>query len=347
MGCCAIVPHASKGLVERWGRFHSYAHPGCTCLCPLMDTLPGTVSLRVQQLNVTTETKTKDSVFVKLEVSVQFQVMEDRVRDAYYKLTDPRAQCRSYVNDAVRATVPRITLDDVFTTKDEIASAVRQQLEHKMQEFGLRIIATLVVDIVPSANVKKSMNEINANARLREAATDKAEANKIAIVKKAEADAESKYLAGVGVANQRKAIVGGLRDSILHFSDVVQGIDPKDVMDLVLITQYFDTLKDLGHGRQGNTMFIPHSPASVGDIAKAIRAGFSQPTQHDPSDPLFQAHTRARTIRKEKLSTLAQPPVPHLLGTSTPHSTIPSAIPPVPDLVLTSHHHSDDDEDND
>jgi regulator of protease activity HflC (stomatin/prohibitin superfamily) len=298
MGCCAIVPHQEVGLIEKWGRFDSYAHPGCVCLNPLCgEAVMGPVSLRVQQLNVNVETKTRDNVFCRIDVSVQFQVIEDRVRDAFYKLTDPRVQCRSYVNDAIRSTVPRLNLDDVFTTKDEIARSVRQTLEDQMLQFGLRILATLVTDIEPDRRVKDSMNEINAATRLRDAATDKAEARKIGVVKQAEAEAESKYLAGVGIANQRKAIVAGLRDSIVHFSDVVQGIDPKEVMDLVLVTQYFDTLKDLGHS-PGNTMFVSHTPGSVAEIASSIRAGFAG-RPHDPH--AIQINEEAKKIRAQKL----------------------------------------------
>ena len=342
MGCCVCVPHQSVGLIEKWGRYSHYAQPGCNCLNPFCgESLVGPVSMRVQQLDVHVDTKTKDNVFCRVDVSVQFQVMEDRIRDAFYKLTDPKVQCRSYVNDAIRSTVPRINLDDVFTTKDEIARAVRQTLEDQMSEFGLRIIATLVTDIEPDRRVKQSMNEINAATRLREAATDKAEARKIGIVKQAEADAESKYLSGVGVANQRKAIVGGLRDSILHFSDVVQGIDPKDVMDLVLITQYFDTLKDLGHNKHTNTIFVPHTPGSVAEIASSIRNGFSG-RPHDPSDHPAMISEHAREIRKQKIAELharqaaqfsSTPSASHAPSSSTSHSPdfILSPIAPTPD----------------
>jgi len=184
--------------------------------------------------------------------------------------------------------VPRIKLDQVFETKDEIAHAVRDELEKVMTTFGYAIVQALVIDIEPDARVKASMNEINAAQRLRVAAADQAEAQKIVAVKAAEADAESKYLSGLGIARQRKAIVDGLRDSVLAFSEVVGGTTPKDVMDLLLINQYFDTLKEIGAHSKTSTIFIPHSPGGVSDVAQQVRDGFIQ----GASGSMNQTHQR-------------------------------------------------------
>jgi len=225
------------------------------------------------------ETKTLDNVFVAISVSIQYHVVHDSVYDAYYKLTNPRQQITAYVCNVVRSTVPRIKLDQVFETKEEIAHAVRDELEKVMGTFGYAISQALVTDIEPDAKVKASMNEINAAQRLRVAAADQAEAQKIVSVKAAEAEAESKYLSGLGVARQRRAIVDGLRDSVLAFSEVVGGTTPKDVMDLLLINQYFDTLKEIGAHSKTTTIFIPHSPGGVSDVAQQVRDGFIQGSQ--------------------------------------------------------------------
>jgi len=240
------------------------------------ESLAGIVSLRIQQLDVTIETKTKDNVFVHVVVAVQYQVIWDNIYDAYYRLTNPREQITAYVFDVVRAEVPKIDLDDVFITKDNIAVAIKEELTKVMEDFGFEILKTLITDINPDPKVKAAMNDINAAERNKVAAADKAEAAKISIIKNAEADAESKYLAGVGIARQRMAIVDGLRDSVVNFSKGVEGSSAKDVMDLVLITQYFDTLKEIGARSGASTVFIPHSPAAVANISEQVRDGFMQ-----------------------------------------------------------------------
>jgi len=206
--CFATVPEASVGIVEKFGKFKREAGAGLHWLCCCLgENLKGSVSLRVQQLDVDCETKTKDNVFVTIVVSVQYQVVPETVFDAFYKLTDPHRQITAYVYDVVRASVPKIDLDSVFETKEDIAMAVKAELEKVMATYGYQIVQALITDIVPDDKVKEAMNAINAAERLRIAATDKAEAEKIMIVKAAEADAESKYLAGVGVSRQRRAIV--------------------------------------------------------------------------------------------------------------------------------------------
>ncbi len=210
-----------------------------------------------------------------LSTAVQYRVMADKVPSAYYKLTDPRSQIRSYVFDVVRSSVPRLDLDDAFASKDEVANQVKSQLASLMAEYGYEIIAALVIDLDPNPHVKAAMNDINASQRLREAAAEKAEAEKILQVKAAEAEAESKYLSGLGVARQRKAIVDGLRDTVHIFSEEVHGAGPKDVMDLLLITQYFDMIRDLAHKRQNNTLFLPHGPQAVDQLRQDLAHTFT------------------------------------------------------------------------
>ena len=231
--------------------------------------------MRIQQLNVKVETKTKDNVFVSMVVAVQYVVLKERIYEAFYKLSSPTHQINSFVFDAVRAQVPKLNLDEVFEEKEQIADQVREQLAHQMSEFGFRILQTLIIDIDPDEKVKNAMNEINANRRLRIAAQEKAEADKIMLVKKAEAEAESKYLQGDGVARQRRAIVEGLRDSVHEFTERVGEIAPKDVLELVLTTQFFDTLKEVGLHSDNNTLFIPHNPGSLSQLSKEIKSGFS------------------------------------------------------------------------
>ena len=239
--------------------------------------MAGALSTRVQALDVAVETKTKDNVFVTIIVSTQYMVLREssRMYDAFYKLTT-QEQIRSYIFDVVRSTVPRINLDDVFTTKEEIAIEVKNMLEKAMTEFGYTIIQTLVTDIAPDHKVKTAMNEINAAQRARVAAQDRAEAEKIMVVKAAEADAEAKYLAGTGIARQRQAIINGLKESVVHFQAEVDGINSKDVMEMMMMTQYFDTMKEVGCSNGNSTIFVPSGPGAVADTAAAVRSGIMQ-----------------------------------------------------------------------
>jgi regulator of protease activity HflC (stomatin/prohibitin superfamily) len=194
--------------------------------------------------------------------------------DAFYRLTSPKTQITAYVFDVVRAIVPKSDLDDVFITKDEIASAVKEELSKSMTSFGYMIIQTLVTDIEPDHKVRDAMNEINAATRLRHAAFEKAEANKVTLVKKAEAEAEAAYLQGQGIARQRQAIVNGLRESVLNFENGIKAVSPQEVIELMMITQYFDLLKDVGTSNNASTIFMNHNPGTVGDISGQIRSGF-------------------------------------------------------------------------
>ncbi len=265
------VTQQTAGIVERFGKFKRIAPAGLNFKIPLIDRIAGRLSLRIQQLDVRVETKTQDNVFVFVVVSVQYYVLPSKVVDAFYKLQNPQAQITSFVFDTVRARVPSMILDDLFEKKDDIAQAVKAELDAVMDDFGYGIIKALVTDIDPDAKVKDSMNEINASQRMREAAIQQAEADKIRVVKAAEGEAESKALQGQGIANQRKAIIEGLKESVESFNKSIDGTKAEDVMNLVLMTQYFDTLKEIGLNGKNSTILIPHSPGGMGDISEQMR----------------------------------------------------------------------------
>ncbi len=269
-----IVEQQKVAVVETFGRFSRIARPGLNFKIPFIERIAGRLSLRVQQLDVKAETKTRDNVFVNITVSVQYYVNETNVYDAFYKLDDPARQINSYVFDVIRARVPRIDIDRLFEEKEEIAGAIKEELNETMTQFGFVILNSLVTDIDPDQKVKVAMNEINAAERMKIAAKEKAEASKIMKVKDAEADAESKALQGKGIADQRLAIVQGLRESVEDFQEGVQGTSAHDVMNLVLMTQYFDTLKDVG--QYSNTILIPHSPGGMQDVEAQLRNAMIQ-----------------------------------------------------------------------
>ncbi|KAG5535055.1 hypothetical protein RHGRI_022987 [Rhododendron griersonianum] len=348
---CVQVDQSTVAIKEHFGKFDQVLEPGCHCLpwcCGYQ--VAGELSLRVQQLDVRCETKTKarkfvysarishyycyfDNVFVNVVASIQYRAMADNASDAFYKLSNTKGQIQAYVFDGIdkafnfdflvilrwiqhffvlisrtllehrkivlrywiivkimlklmstppsncsviRASVPKMELDSAFEQKNDIARAVEEELEKAMSAYGFEIVQTLIVDIEPDINVKRAMNEINAAARMRVAANEKAEAEKILQIKRAEGEAESKYLSGLGIARQRQAIVDGLRDSVLAFSENVPGTTAKDIMDMVLVTQYFDTMKEIGASSKTSAVFIPHGPGAVRDVASQIRDGLLQ-----------------------------------------------------------------------
>jgi regulator of protease activity HflC (stomatin/prohibitin superfamily) len=270
LGSFFTVSTAQVAVITRFGKFLRVAEPGLNWKYPYIDTVAGMVSLRVNQITLTMETKTKDNVFVTIPISVQNRVRPEKVYDAYYKLSDPVAQIKSYVEQVILGHVPGMTLDEVFASQSSIAAAVKQELDADMATFGYEIVNVLVTDIVPDAKVKSAMNDINAAQREQVAANARGEAEKILVVKKAEAEAESKALQGQGIANQRKAIIEGLQVSIEQFQKVVDGASSRDVMQLVLVTQYFDTLKSIGESDKTNTLFLAHSPVAVKDVSDQI-----------------------------------------------------------------------------
>merc|ERR1712070_548209 len=246
MACWTCVDQGTFGVIATCGKFDRFAPPGCHVIIPCVGTANvGTISTRIQSLDVSVETKTLDNVFVNIIISTQYQVLQDPARmfGAFYKLTDSKGQIRSYIFDVVRSTVPRIKLDDVFTSKEEIAMEVKNMLVKSMEEFGYNIISTLVTDIAPDPKVKNAMNEINAAQRQRVAAKDRAEAEKILVV---------------------------------NFQKEVDGISSKDVMEMMMMTQYFDTMKEVGTQGGNSTIFVPSGPGAVADASAAIRAGLMQ-----------------------------------------------------------------------
>lgn len=265
------VEQQTVSIVERFGKFKREAGPGLQLKVPFVDRIAQIMDLRIQQLDVKVETKTSDNVFVTVIVSVQYYVLPGKVYDAYYKLDNPERQITSFVFDVVRAKVPNLKLDDVFEKKDDVADAVKTELAQVMDDFGYGIVKALVTDIDPDSRVKAAMNEINASQRMRAAAAEKGEADKILLVKAAEAEAESKALQGKGIADQRRAIVDGLKESVESFQQAVKGAGPQEVMTLVLLTQYFDTLERIGTSDNNSTIFLQHSPTAVHDMSRQLQ----------------------------------------------------------------------------
>jgi regulator of protease activity HflC (stomatin/prohibitin superfamily) len=267
-----VIQEQTVAMVESVGRFSNVGMPGLLVLLP-WQRIAGRVSLRIQEMQVHVETKTKDDVFVRLTIAVQYNVIAERVRDAFYRLSNPGGQIESFIFDEVRSAVPNMTLDDVFQNKDYIADSVKKGLSETMQEFGYGIIRALVNDIDPDARVKAAMNEINAATRLRKAAEERGEAERILKVKQAQGDAESNVLRGKGIAGQRKAIIEGLRESVEEFQRGVPEAKGADVMTLLMMTQYFDTMKELGANSHTNAVFLPHSPTHVTELANQLSSG--------------------------------------------------------------------------
>ena len=266
-----IIRQQTLGIVERLGRFHRVAGTGLRFCIPIIDKLAARLNLKIQQLDVEIETKTKDDVFIHLMVSVQYHVIEAKAFEAYYRLAQPEEQIQSFIFDLVRAEVPKLILDDVFSKKDDIASAVREELSGEMEEFGYQIIKTLITDIQPDEGVKRAMNEINTAQRMRMASIEKGEAEKIMRVKQAEADAEANILHGRGIAGQRKEIIEGLANSVEEMSRQLPDIRPPDVMEMVLLVQYFDMMRDVGGHSGSSVIFVPHSPGGMADLGQQIR----------------------------------------------------------------------------
>lgn len=269
-GMFFTVNTAQVAVVTRFGKFQRAALPGLNTKIPFIEAVAAKVSLRVNQIDLTMETKTKDNVFVTIPISVQTRVHADKVFDAFYKLSNPQEQITAYVEQVILGHVPGMTLDEVFASQSSIAAAVRKELDADMSDFGYEIVNVLVTDIIPDAKVKSAMNDINAAQREQVAAAARGEAEKILVVKKAEAEAESKALQGQGIANQRKAIVEGLHASIEQFQKAVDGASTSEVMQMVLLTQYFDTLKAIGENDHSNTLFLSHAPGAVKDISEQL-----------------------------------------------------------------------------
>ena len=276
-GTIFIVKQQSAAVVERFGKFVSVRHSGLQIKIPIVDRVAGRLSLRIQQLDVVVETKTKDDVFVKVKVSVQYKVIKDKVYDAFYKLDFPQDQITSYVFDVVRAEVPKMILDDVFEKKDDIAIAVKGELNDAMKNYGFDIIKTLVTDIDPDAQVKESMNRINASEREKVAAQFEGDAQRILIVERAKAEAESKRLQGQGIADQRREIARGLEDSVKVLNNV--DINSQEASALIVVTQHYDTLQSVGSASNSNLILMPNSPQAGSEMLNNMVASFTASNQ--------------------------------------------------------------------
>jgi regulator of protease activity HflC (stomatin/prohibitin superfamily) len=264
------VNTAQVAVITRFGKFLRVADAGLNWKTPYFDTVSGLVSLRVNQITLTMETKTKDNVFVTIPISVQNRVRPEKVYDAFYKLSDPVAQIKSYVEQVILGHVPGMTLDEVFASQSSIAAAVKQELDADMATFGYEIVNVLVTDIVPDQKVKSAMNDINAAQREQVAANARGEAEKILVVKKGRSRGREQGAARPGHRKSAQAIIEGLQVSIEQFQKVVDGASSRDVMQLVMVTQYFDTLKSIGESDKTNTLFLSHSPGSVKEVSEQI-----------------------------------------------------------------------------
>jgi len=271
------VKQQTAAVIERFGKFNSIRNSGLQFKIPVFDKIAGRLNLKIQQLDVIVETKTKDDVFVRLKISVQFQVIKMKVYDAFYKLENPQDQITSYVFDVVRAEVPKMKLDDVFERKDDIANAVKLELNDAMIDYGYDIIKTLVTDIDPDVQVKAAMNRINASEREKVAAEYEAEAERIKIVAKARAEAESKRLQGQGIADQRREIARGLEESVDVLNNV--GINSQEASALIVVTQHYDTLQSIGEETNSNLILLPNSPQAGSDMLNNMIASFTASNQ--------------------------------------------------------------------
>jgi regulator of protease activity HflC (stomatin/prohibitin superfamily) len=271
------VKQQTAVVIERFGKFTSIRNSGLQLKIPVIDRIAGRVNLRIQQLDVLIETKTKDNVFIKMKVSVQFKVIQDKVYEAFYKLEYPHDQITAYVFDVVRAEVPKLILDDVFVRKDDIAIAVKRELNEAMTTYGYDIINTLVTDIDPDIQVKNAINRINAADREKTAAEFESEAQRIRIVAKAKAEAESKKLQGQGIADQRREIARGLVESVEVLNSV--GINSQEASALIVVTQHYDTLQAIGADTNSNLILLPNSPQAGSDMLNNMVASFSASNQ--------------------------------------------------------------------
>jgi len=268
-----IVKQQTAVIIETFGKFSSIRHSGIQFKIPFVQRIAGRLSLKIQQLDVIVETKTLDDVFTKLKISVQYVVIKNKVYDAFYKLEYPHDQITSYVFDVVRAEVPKMKLDDVFVKKDDIAIAVKAELQDAMINYGFDIIKTLVTDIDPDAQVKEAMNRINASEREKIAAQFEGDAARILIVEKAKAEAESKRLQGQGIADQRREIARGLEESVEVLNKV--GINSQEASALIVVTQHYDTLQSIGEETNSNLILLPNSPQAGSDMLNSMVASFT------------------------------------------------------------------------
>ncbi|WP_339702164.1 SPFH domain-containing protein [uncultured Marixanthomonas sp.] len=301
------VKQQTAAIVERFGKFLSIRNSGLHFKIPVFDKISGRINLKIQQLDVLVETKTKDDVFVRLKISVQFQVIKEKVYDAFYRLENPHDQITSYVFDVVRAEVPKMKLDDVFERKDDIAIAVKEELNDAMIDYGYDIIKTLVTDIDPDVQVKAAMNRINASEREKVAAEYEAEAERIKIVAKARAEAESKRLQGQGIADQRREIARGLEESVDVLNNV--GINSQEASALIVVTQHYDTLQSIGEETNTNLILLPNSPQAGSNMLNDMIASFVASNQIGEE---MKKQNEAKGITPKKRKKRTPPPADNI-----------------------------------
>lgn len=280
MGCCICIETGTMGLKERFGAYTDEVQPGFACFCPCIEDVK-VVNMRLQSLTVKCESKTKDNVFIMVECNVQFKVVD--AQKSFYEMDDPLNQIRAYVFDVIRSEVPQLALDEVFLEKEKLSAAVKAQLTEELGTYGFEIVHTPVTDLDPDDNVKRSLNEMMTQKNLKAAMTEKAQADAIVQIElakaaaeeiriRAEADAHAKHQSGLGLSMQRKAIVDGLTESVNIFQEGVSGVDAKTVMDLIMVTQYFDMMEKIGCAPSGtNTLFVPSGPGAVNDFTQQLR----------------------------------------------------------------------------
>lgn len=273
--CCACISETNFAIVERWGKFSRILSPGCTCLSWPCESVSGEVSTRLQQIILKDESKTKDNVFVEMRIAVQYLVHPDMVKTAHYSMQNPLAQITSFVENSLRAISPTMELDQLFAEKDRVAREIKADLAAKMESLGYTIVDTLIVDIEPEGQVKSAMNRINQAKRVREAAEYEAETEKLVLVKRAEAEAQSKKLQGEGVAAQRKAILHGMQESVEDLAAAMH-MPSDELLKYTMMTQYFDMLRDVGTSDNKTTIFIPHGPGAVGSVIEQVRQGMME-----------------------------------------------------------------------
>lgn len=301
------VQQQTHAVVERFGKFHKICGPGLNFKLPLVDTIAGRVTHRVRELEIKIESKSKDDVFVDLLIAVQYYVEEsdDAVMQAHYKLSNPQQQMSSYVFDTVRALVPEMPIDSVFGEKEKIAAAVKDRLEEIMRQFGYTIMQSLVNDIQPDANVKAAMNQVNASARLREAARNEAEAQKIRVIAAAEAEARAKELQGVGIARQRLAIANGLKESVAACADA--GISPEEATRMVLLTQHYDTVTAVGGSSRATVIMMPYGPSGMSSVSDQIMQALVATHQMEDGRDAPQAPVRSPHSNQPQQQRIAPP----------------------------------------
>ena len=270
--CLFVVKQQTAVIIQRFGKFHSIRNSGLQFKIPVIDQVAGRINLKIQQLDVPVETKTKDDVFVRIQVSVQYRILKDSIYEAFYELQNPTEQITSYIFDVVRAEVPKMKLDDVFEKKDDIAHAILRELDEAMNDYGYGIVKALVTDIDPAAEVKQAMNHINAAERKKVAAEYEGEAEKIRIVAKAKAEAESKRLQGQGIADQRREIAKGIEDSVEALNKV--GINSQEASALIVVTQHYDTLQAVGEQSKNTLILLPNTPNSGSDMLSQMTSSF-------------------------------------------------------------------------